>query len=339
MKVRGKASISDVAAHAGVSKATVSRVLNQDDVVDARMVKAVKAAIKELKYSPRPNRKRKGHLAPPQRELGFGSMAFIFPGEEHYSLRTPLSLHLLEGAERYVFENTINLIPAFWQLKTAKKNEQVPVCMQNRQIDGLICRSMYPEIIDFAKRAKLPVVQVFEGPSGLVETDIVCPDNFAVTQLAFNSLKGHDRIAIINAWPTHPVALKRKAFFEELARANAVDVIYYESDSPNEAVQLFLNDTKRPDAVVVLSEDETVDPLLANMHAKGLKAGNDIDIASVIQESVRYTHLDGHIHMIDICADQIGFIACKTLHERIRNPQLACRKTLVSPVLKGVSNA
>ena len=53
-----KISISDVARTAGVSTATVSRVLNNVSTVDERNRRRVQEAIRRLRYRPNPNAQR-----------------------------------------------------------------------------------------------------------------------------------------------------------------------------------------------------------------------------------------------------------------------------------------
>jgi DNA-binding LacI/PurR family transcriptional regulator len=50
--VAGRAKIEDVARHAGVSKATVSRVLNRPELVSAATVKRVRRAMEQLEFTP-----------------------------------------------------------------------------------------------------------------------------------------------------------------------------------------------------------------------------------------------------------------------------------------------
>ncbi len=51
---RRRPTLVEVAAHAGVSRATVSRVVNQATSVDPRLVEVVNASIKALRYVPNP---------------------------------------------------------------------------------------------------------------------------------------------------------------------------------------------------------------------------------------------------------------------------------------------
>lgn len=328
-----KPNIEDVARIAGVSKATVSRVLNQNDVVDPNMVEMVQQTIKELDYVPRPNRRRSGHLAPPQRELGFGSISIVFPGLERGCIRTPLSLHLINGAEKYFFQNQINLITSFWQTESDEQAEIIPVCIQNRQVDGIIFRSsaINPSLKN--KTRGLPLVQVFQG-NPIPDADQVYPDNEEIGRLAFCSLqaKGHKRFAILNGITGHTPRKNRKNAFLSAAEQAKCEVVLYEAEQNDETCcEKFLKDPNRPDAVFNIAEDHVTDFLIHQMRNNNLKSGKDIDIAAVIHDPVRFTHLDGEITMISIQADQIGFIAAEMLLDRIKNPGMALRKTLIEP--------
>lgn len=306
-----KTSIADVARVAGVSKATVSRVLNQKTNIDPKILKRVQEVMAELDYVPRRNCLRAGHQTEAQQELGIGTVSFVFPGFDREAIRTPLSLHLINGAEKFFFENDINMITAFWQEKGEGVPEKVPVCIQNKQVDGIMFRSGATNLELMEKVRGLPVVRIFEGKD-FTNTDIVDVDNDRVGQLACQTLveKGHRRLGLFG---TNFQTGRQRAFIEAAEDAG-IEVVFYE-DKHHElkCINEFISDQNRPEAVFHVEEDQWVDRFLGQLLKNNLKPGRDIDVAAVTHEPTRFTYLDGEITMISIQAEEIGYLAGQLL--------------------------
>jgi LacI family transcriptional regulator len=88
-----KATIQDVAARAGVSKATVSAVLNDKGTVQESTREGVLAAMRELNYRPHPGARRR-LSSPPVRSVGFVMR----------EIRNPYYAEIIAGAEEFLRE-------------------------------------------------------------------------------------------------------------------------------------------------------------------------------------------------------------------------------------------
>ena len=105
-------SIHDVARLAGVSKSTVSRVLNHAANVDPALRDAVVKAIKELNYEPALNRRHRRAKSSP--EIRTGNLLLMYSWQHPEGLRegqkVPLIENLLQGAGAAAHEIGFNLL-------------------------------------------------------------------------------------------------------------------------------------------------------------------------------------------------------------------------------------
>ena len=335
-KIEKKSSISDVAVAAGVSKTTVSGVLNQKAGIDPETVARVQAVMDDLGYRPRRNRLRSGHQAEEQQQLGTGSVSFIFPGEDqHSTLQTPLTLQLIGGAECFLFKNDINLITSFWQEQVGDLMEKVPVGVQNRQVDGLIFRAGWRIEDVLGKTRGLPLVQVFRGMSA-PSVDEVDVDNEQVGRLAFKTLvaKGHRRLALIGGVKKSKAKQWSREAFHDMAEEAGVEVVPYLHEHDDRlCIEHFLNDHNRPEAVYVTSEQKPLLKLLTDMGKMGMRPGHDIDVVAISHDPSLFTFLDGSISLIDIQGGDIGYSAAQLLIDRIKDPGMSRRRILIDPKL------
>src|SRR5258708_3300439 len=102
-------SIVEVASLAGVSKSTVSRVINQLPGVAPAATEAVRKAMEELGY--RPNVRRPGRKPKERQGIRTGNVALLTMGESPAQLyRMPVFPAMLHGIERALAENGLNLM-------------------------------------------------------------------------------------------------------------------------------------------------------------------------------------------------------------------------------------
>lgn len=143
---RRDASIQDVAAAAGVSTATVSRVLNNPDLVSATTAERVRKAIEQLGY--KPNLFAQGLMTRKSHVLGF-ALPDIFG--EFYS-------ELLRGADAEARRQGYHLLVGS---ESRKPDSAVPNGnLAFRLVDGLAVMITEPNdrILKQAKDLRLPVV-------------------------------------------------------------------------------------------------------------------------------------------------------------------------------------
>lgn len=143
------ASIKDVAKEAGVSIATVSRVLNDVDVVNEDTKKKVLEAIEKLDY--RPNIVARSLKTQRTRTIGI-----VIPdiSSQFYS-------EIVRGAEDVSNIYDYNVILCNTDLDTDKEVEYIKV-LKEKMVDGVIymSTSLQPNILNLIKNLQIPTVLV-----------------------------------------------------------------------------------------------------------------------------------------------------------------------------------
>lgn len=327
-------SIIELSKFAGVSKSTVSRVLNQDPRVSPGAVKAVKAAVEKLGYS-RPHRMGRPRRTPTG--IRHGTAVMFFPDTNPRALRTVLSARLMHGAEEVLRGKSLSLVVA-----GMPGPGRVPQPVEQNQVDGVIMRGT-PS--DTARRgvvealARVPTICVFE-PRGAVPPnwDVVLEDNEAIGQIAADYLvrRGARRLLFVNRQPEHPSLRHRGASFDEAARAAGATAHVVHSSAPTREILAGLPaDWKadRIDGVFAPGSDEAVIDLYRALKRAGRDPGGELPYISCNNDPDRLAALDPRLANIDINPEAIGRAAAETLLWRLQNPKEPQRRLAIAPTL------
>lgn len=202
----GKLTILDVARHAGVSKATVSRYLNRgDQQLSSDIAARVAAAIGELGYSP----------SPMAQALKRGTSRLI--GLVVADVSNSYSVAVLRGAEKACREAGYLLM--LFNLGNDDQLEREAVrALSSYQVDGFILHTLAHDAGALSDAARLgkPVVLVDRRVDD-AEVDLVGLDNVAAARAAAEHLldAGYRRLLFV----TEP--MKGMSSREERARAFA----------------------------------------------------------------------------------------------------------------------
>ena len=205
-------TIGDVAAHAGVGAATVSRVLNDSPKVSEPTRQRVLAAIEVLDYRPSPLARGlslgRGH--------GFG---VIVPFFTHAS-----AVERLRGVVDVLADSPYDLV--LFDIESPERRDQVFAEMLRRdRADGLLVMSLPPApgALDRLAARGVPVVVVDVGGTNV---SAVTSDDFGGGRMATRHLVelGHERIGFLGDAPDNPFgftssARREAGYVEELASA------------------------------------------------------------------------------------------------------------------------
>ncbi|KHD35766.1 catabolite control protein A [Clostridium acetobutylicum] len=187
------ASIKDVAREARVSIATVSRVLNNVDVVNEETKKKVMEAIKKLDY--RPNIVARSLKTQRTRTIGI-----VIP-----DISSQFYPEIVRGAEDVSNIYNYNVILCNTDLDISKEKDYIRV-LKEKMVDGVIymSNSLAPEILQLLRDLKIPTVLVETRES---EDENAFPsvtiDNAKAAYDAVNYLikKGNNKIAYVGVNP------------------------------------------------------------------------------------------------------------------------------------------
>ncbi len=337
------ATIWDVAARAGVSKSTVSLVLNGSPLVKDETRQRVLLAIKTLNYIPNYNarnliRRRNNsigliHIARNHRERKkyYGTdygMEQFFAGIEDGIFSAIIEQH-----------EDMSIIKEHLEIRTQRWI--APQILKERRVDGLIIVGGFDnlEVIEEIKQIEVPTV-IVTSP-GIEGIDCILHDPYTAYQLAMCKLvnTGHKRICSFNC-PKHyrTWTLREKSLQDTAKELNIVldpDMqISPEDMTPYNVYKCFsalIDSGKRPDAVIALSDDYTLS-VLRSLYERGLRVPEDISIISA-EDSNICGNLSPAITAVNIQKEVIGYKALNFLLDRIGQPELPTREITIKPFL------
>jgi DNA-binding LacI/PurR family transcriptional regulator len=191
-------TIDDVADHAGVSKSTVSAVLNDRDVVKNTTRQRVLDSIEQLDYRPRGSARR-GFKAPNGQSVGF----VIKEADNPYYSEVLVGIQSVTGKHDYLtFVSSSE--------GDVETERQIIQQFSNKDLNGLIITPILNENTDLShifelKRNNIPFV-LLEGVQG-IQAHLVDVDNVEASAKATTHLidLGHEDIAHLAgpAYSTH----------------------------------------------------------------------------------------------------------------------------------------
>ena len=199
------ATMKDVAARAGVSISTVSRVISEKIPVNEKTAEKVRKAIRDLNYTP-------NLLASGLRTKSGKFIGLLVP-----VIRDPFFAALIDYVDRCVLDNGFNLL-LFNTHFDAKYEEHMVDNLLLRHVDGIIVSLVADEIwsTDTLSRINVPVVmmdRVRDTGSFLSAT----VDNREAGRMAAAYLcdLGHRNIACVCGPKSIPLAIERLNGFVE----------------------------------------------------------------------------------------------------------------------------
>ena len=181
-------TIREVARRAGVSVATVSRVMNGRGPVSERTRLTVDEAIRETGF--RPNVIGRG-----LKTARSGTIGVLVP-----SLRNPIFADVVQGIERAAEAGGYRILLTSSNYLPEKEVAAIDMLLCNR-VEGLVLTvadESASRALEFLDRAHVPFVLVF-NPAGTASHSIVTIDNHAAARDIVSRLvrMGHRRIAMI----------------------------------------------------------------------------------------------------------------------------------------------
>lgn len=273
--VGAAATIEEVAAAAGVSRSTVSRVVNGSTAVSSSALESVKRAIAELNYVP--NRAARS-LASRQTH----AIALVVPEDTTRFFGDPFFAAIVSGINARVSRSdyVLNLFIA-----SDDPGDKTTSYVRSGSVDGAIIVSHHTSDL-FIDRIAAAVPVVYGGrPVRERERDYyVDVDNVRGGREATAYLieRGFTRIATITGPVTMPAGVDRlQGFRQALAEAGleeiAVEDGNFTADGGAAAMRRILDRGERPDALFIAS-DLMARGALAVLGRAGIRVPDDIAI-------------------------------------------------------------
>ena len=287
--MKSKLTIQEIARLAGVSKATVSRVLNGRPGVSPATRRKVEEVISRYSYTP--------NLV--ARGLSLKKTGSIGLVVAHTAER--LSSHLffiefLRGINEVLDERGFRLV-----LATAESEDRYETSCramaQGGVVDGAVVLGVRrnDKRLRYFVKAGIPTVAVGR-PLGFPGIDYVDADNEGGARMATEYLLrlGHEQILFLNGPRDHNASLAREKGYRRALKAlgHKVDeglIVYgdFSFESGYEAVRRFLVKGRKPSAVFAASDLAAIGAITALKEA-GLRVGTDVSVIGF--DDIPYAH-------------------------------------------------
>ncbi|MEI6105655.1 MAG: LacI family DNA-binding transcriptional regulator [Opitutae bacterium] len=203
--------LTEIAHKARVSPATVSRAINQPQLVAADSLARIRAVMQQHNYVPAPLNRRRGPKArlPEQRRIG---VWFVGAQANNPSLNwfqeQLLQVQSVDPHYRVDLRVLFSSAP-----------DQLPRNLANENLDGVIIQGMEPTPACLAQLRELAHVWFMTRRSTTYPGDYVEPDNAENGRRAAEYLqeRGHKVVAVIAADPDYSAIVSRKNAFVQRA--------------------------------------------------------------------------------------------------------------------------
>lgn len=319
------ATIKDIAKRAGVSVATVSRVINGLDGVRPQTRERVLAAMKELDYS----------LNAAARTLRVSRSQMI--GLMVPDISNSFFGHLARGIGAVLRERGFRLALYNTELSSQVENDYVSVIREQR-LDGVIVAPVSEQSEAVAAlHQEIPTVLVDRRAAGL-SLNTVLVDNAYGARLAVEHLikLGHREIACITGPDDITTGRERAAGYRRALQAHGIPVRdgllesgEFSVEFGAAAMERILDRGERPTAVFAGSNYTTVGALQA-LTARGISVPGDVALVG-FDDFELGAFLEPPVTVVEQPIEELGAAAARLLLETMERSDFPPREVMLKP--------
>lgn len=322
-------TLKDVAALAGVSPSTASRVCKNNPSISRETKEKVRKAMEQLGYEP--------SAQASNQESASHTIGIILPPSPRESFENAFHLEVIRGISQFCNQHGyINTII------TGQDEEEILLALTNvakgGQIDGYIVTysKQNNPIIDYLYNEGLLYVVIGKAQRFANETVYIDNDNVLAGQEATEYLisKGHTNIAYLGSESNLMFSADRKAGYQLALLNNGITVnpdniieLPFLPEENAAAVVELLGRTNRPTAILV-SDDIFAVALERACIAIGISIPKDLSIIS-FNNSLFARITSPQLTSIDTNSTQLGIEAASQVINHIENPNLLATKIIV----------
>jgi LacI family transcriptional regulator, sucrose operon repressor len=301
-------TIKEIAEMAGVSRTTVSRVLNNSGYVSEDARKRVEQVIEETSYVPSEHAKS-------LRTKKTKVIGVILP-----TIQTETPSRIVTGIGKELAKSGYQILLANTNLDKEKEFEYLDL-LKMRQVDGiiLIATNTEAKLMEKIKEVNIPVVIVGQEVKDIMY--VTYDDYHAAYDLtSFFVDKGHSKIAFIGVDETdRSVGYLRKKGYLDAMKVNdlAVDAAWlqtgiFDIDSGREAMMKILETASESPTAIIAVTDRLAIGAMSYLKEKGIRIPDEIALAG-FGASEMGKYMEPPLTTIDYQNEKAGEQAAKQL--------------------------
>lgn len=330
-------TLFDVAKEAGVSKSTVSLVINNSDAVKPETRERVQNAIKKLNYIPNVaaqelTTKKKQVLGSIflTKNLSEGTYLFDSVTETFfYDTLTGISWELSKTNYGLIYE----------RFSGKEHTEELPQIIKNNRVAGLFIIGGLTSsfLIETILNKKLPAV-ILGSQHPLI--DSVDADIFKAAHLAVQYLIdfGHKKIAFINGPVESSTSEKKLNGYKKALEEAGIkpdDRLICRAEFTGLSGYIAMKklwESRSEMTAVFCASDNIAAGAMRYLYDAKIRIPDDISVIGY-EHSIISEHVIPALTTVQIGKEQMGVKACKLLLNRIKNPDDSIKKKILQPKL------
>jgi len=319
-------SLEEVARRARVSTATVSRVLNNVDVVTGATRARVMKAVAELNYYPNLN----------ARSLAGGRNKTL--GLIASNLENPFFFDIFRTLESDAHANGFELLAANTDYSPEQLLRSVRT-MIGRRVGGLavVVSEMAPDLIGELERSGIPTVFYDVGPVTPNISNIRVNYRRGIERtVEYLHGLGHKKLAFVGHHSSlGPLSERQKAFVETVSRYEGKEWrTVADADTPDggrQAARELLDTGFRPTAILCVNDFMALG-VVRELRERGLRIPHDISVTGF--DNIRLSeYCWPPLTTVNIPRDRIGHLVFESLVPDLSKGKPAGREILIDPEL------
>ena len=338
------ATINDVAKQAGVSRSTVSLVINKSPLVKAETREKVERVIAEMNYVPNSN--ARGLSAKVTNNIGVvfmqdyllnTSSKIAYDNDQHIGL---FSFNVSNGIMAGLQDTLYGVITE--RFCSVAEPDELPRMVREKRVDGvIIAGTPYSEqFVDHMKETGIPFV--ITGVGSWEETvDSIYADPGEGTEMATRELleTGHKKICLLNCSPRlRGHEMRGQGFLRAMEAAGVAPMENWNiwgdlnsGKSARKAFRQFWEEGNRPDGIIT-ANSQGATGVLSYLYEIGVRVPDEISIISYADSSL-CGYAAPALTSVNICKEELGQAAAKCLIERIQNPNKELERKVIHPYM------
>ena len=336
-------TIMDVARKAGVSRSTVSLVINKSPLVKGATRELVEKVIREINYVPNSN--ARGLSARVTNNLGVVFLQDFLPSNTQISYNNDQhtgmsSFNISNGIMAGLIGTDYGVITE--RFSSAMEPDALPRIVREKRIDGLfVVGNLYSDrFLKNLQKTGIPFVTV--GVGSLKEgIDSIYADPGEGTRMAVRELieTGHRKVCLLNcpssvitySWRLNGYRAELEAHGLPFREDWNLQPMKDNGSAAADAFRAFWEAGNRPDAIVT-ANGQSAAGAMAFLYEKGVRIPDDVSIIAY-EDSSMCGYAAPALTAVNVRKEEMGSRAAKCLMERILNPEKQTEMIRIEPYM------